>query len=557
MRKTHVTKIYVAFYIIAAVFTLALYFITLSGDDSDEEPTSYSETWFLDAEMTEEASLRRPKLTDGACVFYSMVPETVQVGDCLWFKSKNAYITVQIGGEERIRISESEDAAALYGKAPGTNWICVPLETTDAGAVIEIHFYTNYSDGSAYIDDMSVGNAVGSLRSTFSGMLLGTILCLLMLFFGAALIIVFTMVRLFTKNMPAELLYLGLWVFFTSIWSMSELRVMQLFTARNAGIFHNLTCTSLMLIAMPIILYFKKDLDRRSRLIVPGLMILTALNFLVCTVLHFTGIADFHETLLFTQITIGICAVFVIYANIMRLFKNPEHSKTDIPPAICMMLVAVGGVLDIAMYKLGISKDSSLLTRIALFLYAIALGVNSVMYIIQMMRKGMKADIVAHLAYEDGLTGLGNRTAYSERLEEITGSVSVIFVFDINNLKYVNDNIGHQAGDELIKTGADIILSVFGKIGKCYRTGGDEFVCLGEGNNIDAEAISEEFYTQIRTFNKSGVLGFPLMIALGWEKYDGEGNIELAVDSADHKMYQKKLELKQEEKGKYARKSTA
>ncbi|MBR5705734.1 MAG: diguanylate cyclase, partial [Deltaproteobacteria bacterium] len=53
-----------------------------------------------------------------------------------------------------------------------------------------------------------------------------------------------------------------------------------------------------------------------------------------------------------------------------------------------------------------------------------------------------------------------------------------VFSIDVNGLKTVNDSLGHDAGDELIRGAADCISAAFGQTGKCYRTGGDEFVVL-------------------------------------------------------------------------------
>ena len=55
-----------------------------------------------------------------------------------------------------------------------------------------------------------------------------------------------------------------------------------------------------------------------------------------------------------------------------------------------------------------------------------------------------------------------------------------MFSVDINGLKTVNDTLGHEAGDELICGAARCIEATLGTWGKCYRTGGDEFIVLAE-----------------------------------------------------------------------------
>lgn len=83
-----------------------------------------------------------------------------------------------------------------------------------------------------------------------------------------------------------------------------------------------------------------------------------------------------------------------------------------------------------------------------------------------------------HNATHDELTGLLNRRAYAAMLEEFKGErrLGVIYC-DVNGLKYANDNHGHKAGDEMLRTFAGILISCCRKE-ETFRIGGDEFVVL-------------------------------------------------------------------------------
>ena len=68
----------------------------------------------------------------------------------------------------------------------------------------------------------------------------------------------------------------------------------------------------------------------------------------------------------------------------------------------------------------------------------------------------------------------------------------IFFCFDLNELKSVNDKHGHEAGDELITGAALCMRRAFGKSGKIFRTGGDEFAAiitcdLGSGDDVIRE----------------------------------------------------------------------
>ncbi|MCC8043744.1 MAG: GGDEF domain-containing protein [Oscillospiraceae bacterium] len=539
--------IYFMFYIFAAVLTLAIFFIGIIFGYSpqfgtDSELYSYGDRWYTDEEMTEEADLKHPNLVQytEAC-FYSAVPDTVKSGDNLWFKVKNCFISVDVNGVTMAEISKSDFPNE---KSPGTAWISVPLDSSDIGKTMTIRLTTYYNDSSACIDNVYIGSGISSFQTALKGRLAGSVTCILLIFVGFMLVVSYFILSFYVKDIPKQLLYLGCFSFMTALWSFSELKVFQLFTDKTPAL-HTLSCMSLMLIAMPLFMIYKNELDKQNKAIIPLISFVTILNFAVCTILHFTGLYDFHEALTCTHIAIGIGAVGIVYANYLLCFKAEKKSRADILAACGMVSIAIAAVVDIVRYRQGGVDDSSLFTRIALLFYVITLGIRSLGYVIKLVTKGLKTDIISRLAYEDGLTGLGNRTAYKERLAEISSAAQpfTVFVFDINNLKAVNDNLGHTHGDELIILGAKAISDTFGNIGKCYRIGGDEFICLIT-DKCDPAALSEKFCESIACENET-LEEFTLSVAYGFSVYNGTGSADSAVSSADKRMYEKKKELKE------------
>lgn len=91
-------------------------------------------------------------------------------------------------------------------------------------------------------------------------------------------------------------------------------------------------------------------------------------------------------------------------------------------------------------------------------------------------------------AYFDSLTGLKNRTAYQNYVQLMDENVSTVkadftvVVFDINQLKAINDQQGHEEGDRIIVSVADALKRVFG-IDEVFRIGGDEFVAILDGSD--------------------------------------------------------------------------
>ena len=88
-----------------------------------------------------------------------------------------------------------------------------------------------------------------------------------------------------------------------------------------------------------------------------------------------------------------------------------------------------------------------------------------------------------NLIETDALTGMLSRYSYNKVLSDHHDKDTMprdltVFSIDINGLKLVNDTRGHAAGDQIICDAAACIAEVFGREGKCYRIGGDEFIAL-------------------------------------------------------------------------------
>lgn len=104
---------------------------------------------------------------------------------------------------------------------------------------------------------------------------------------------------------------------------------------------------------------------------------------------------------------------------------------------------------------------------------------------------------IEQLAYHDGLTGLYNRVAFMKYAHEIFSEASkhfhknAIFFIDLDNFKNVNDTLGHDYGDMLLKQVAKQLTSYISKKDILARTGGDEFLILK--SNYTANEELKEF----------------------------------------------------------------
>ena len=155
------------------------------------------------------------------------------------------------------------------------------------------------------------------------------------------------------------------------------------------------------------------------------------------------------------------------------------------------------------------------------------------------------------LARRDGLTGAKNITAYREveesmqhELEEDSEQMSfAIAVCDINNLKFVNDNYGHKAGDEYIKASCKLIFTSFAH-SPVFRIGGDEFAVVMMNSDYEQrDRLIEAFKAQVLENQKAGK---GPVVAVGVSDYvpGKDHRVAEVFERADQEMYQNKSDLK-------------
>lgn len=159
------------------------------------------------------------------------------------------------------------------------------------------------------------------------------------------------------------------------------------------------------------------------------------------------------------------------------------------------------------------------------------------------VRQLKQREYLEKLSYKDDLTKVKNRNGYIMSLERISYSmphnVGVIFI-DINDLKVINDTLGHTYGDELIKDTSKKINKYFNN-DEIYRIGGDEFVVICE--NITKDKFEEKLNKLTSELNEK-----KKRVAIGstWDK-DGKKVISM-VEKADKLMYEDKKRSKINEK---------
>ena len=121
-----------------------------------------------------------------------------------------------------------------------------------------------------------------------------------------------------------------------------------------------------------------------------------------------------------------------------------------------------------------------------------------------------------------------------------------MFVFaDLDRLKHINDQYGHEAGDQAICLVANALQEVFGKNEMIVRYGGDEFLLV---SRLLEPAQMEEKQQKVRKklaeWKEKDKLEYPLSVSIGYYYKDGQvsGSLEDYIERADESMYRYKCQ---------------
>lgn len=162
-------------------------------------------------------------------------------------------------------------------------------------------------------------------------------------------------------------------------------------------------------------------------------------------------------------------------------------------------------------------------------------------------------DRISELAYTDPLTGVKSKTAYKEEVVKIEKGISDgmiqfgLIIFDLNDLKVVNDTYGHEAGDAYIKNACRLICTTY-KHSPVFRIGGDEFAAILRGQDLlGAEKLMHTFYDRMSDINKNAGKAYDkVSVAAGMAVFKEEQDRDFpsVFKRADENMYKNKSSIK-------------
>ncbi len=157
----------------------------------------------------------------------------------------------------------------------------------------------------------------------------------------------------------------------------------------------------------------------------------------------------------------------------------------------------------------------------------------------------MNEERLKYISHHDSLTGIHNRTYFEKEIKRLTVSNEypiTILSLDADGLKIINDTMGHDRGDILLKNLAGILRRSLRECDILARVGGDEFVIiLPRTESNTAQMIANRIKNNIQVYNQENP-SLPISISIGLCTVEQPGNcLEEVLKKADEHMYRNKL----------------
>lgn len=471
------------------------------------------------------------------------------------YNTVHMYLEVFIDGN---KVYELKPGQGSIVKTTGFCWNKISLKEEDAGKEILFRVTPVYDDskpkGNFFygtyqeIENQILRERIFRLAVAVSIALAGFV----MLFYGLLVV---------KKGHNVKvLMQFAIFAIMLGVWSVGETQILDwIFPCSIVIVF----ISHLMLMAMPLpfILFIRYMYHNKESKLWDFCCYVNCAVIALRVALQVTGIYELRETLMLTHIYLLFFVVVIVIMTVHEMLSHNFTRQVRIN-TICVTVILISTVLELAIFRFG--NKSTPIGSIGFLIYTIVMGVENVRRTRELIEQARESELYRKLAFTDELTGLPNRTAFREDLDKrmkpdkVTGEgkilPTVVFMFDLNDLKKCNDTYGHDYGDQYIKMAADTLKKAFAKEGKCYRIGGDEFCAWAPYTSSEEINQKLAFLEQeVRGLNDKGFV-VTVAIAVGYATYDeGEDGSGLysTMKRADAMMYERKQEYKKRQAKRY------
>lgn len=536
--EKRVTGIYFAVLLLGIIYAV---FAAASAQNTVEDKSAHEGVvlWADEMEFTAQ---------DGRYYYTRILPPENLSEKVIVYNTIHMFSEVFVDGKRVYALTGEPDAAI---KTTGFYWNVIPLTQEYAGKEIVFVITPVYRDA-APKGDFYYGTYREAEHKILTERLFRLALaCIIAL---AGIVMLLYGIFVVKKGQDAKtVIQFSIFAALLGVWSITETQILDwIFPGSMVIVF--VSHLSLMTMLIPFMLFLRHMYHNSGSKLWSLCCYVNCAVIVVRVFLQMLGLYDLRETLWLTHLCIVLFLTVIIILTVQEIAVNKFIGQVKIN-SICAMVIVASVILELAIYRFG--KISTPLGSMGFLFYIVVMGIINVRRSRRLMEQARENEIYRKLAFTDELTGLANRTAFREDLDKrmapdkTTGAEkilpTIVFMFDLNDLKKCNDTYGHDYGDQYIQMAAEVLKKIFIGEGKCYRIGGDEFCAWAPYTSLDE--INEKLRILQRGIQECNEKGFVVNVSIsaGYAIYeegvDG-GGLYSTMKRADAMMYEKKQEYK-------------
>lgn len=337
-------------------------------------------------------------------------------------------------------------------------------------------------------------------------------------------------------------------LFICSIWFITDSSLMQV-QSGNAPAVCITSFYAFMLLAVPMLYFIKHTADLGKYRVLDWLIRLFYLNAIVQGILHQALQISFRDMLFATHL---LLVAGVGISSVLLVKEYMQNKSRDIGMILAAyVLLGSSGILSLALYWILEIPYYGTIFEIGILLFVLIIIANIVINMAENIHYKTEMQVYQRMLREDWMTGMENRQPFDDYLAEIQENPvkyknAALILFNINQLKIVNDESGHAAGNELILGTAKCISETFGKAGRCFRLEEDEFCAVIENPQTPKEEWFHRFDLAVQKYNRNNQ--YWLSVSKGWSNfYNGDGSWKTISNwkyDANNNLHENKSESK-------------
>ena len=550
--------------ILCAMIGMGILYNLASGKGHTIEKTMLNNSWIVEFDnkvysdvVLDEFSLDRMINRGEKVVLKGYLPgEWNYHSPTIITGTRNCAISVYINGN--LKYSYGEDILERRGLL-GSGIHFIPLDNNDKGGTIRIELTSGDFSGFSSIGDVALTEYRDSFSEFIDDNLLFLVIGSFFILLGLFLVFIGGIFILMKLDVHG-LLYLGILALCVGGWTASYHRLAVIYggsmseSTRMEYLCLMAGCVALLMFFRDSVMSMKNNSALKISYRI--LMWTEILSYSVILILDLTSVIHMTSFLLFIQLCMCVEAVYILSLMIVLIRHGRKDGKI-ILIAFSIFVACVG--IDVLSYAASIywginAYSDGRIASLGTVILVAFLICHFTLSIFTKYKDDHEKEVLYKLAYSDELTKVYNRRYCERIMDELTEKQQhyTIFSFDLNNLKKINDNMGHQYGDALISGFANILKETFTEDAIVGRMGGDEFIVLLDDKDIHSHDHSKEikkYYEILERYNRQEE-SFQFSASYGYADMEEIKPVDGVVDSrkvyalADNRMYEMKSQNK-------------